>query len=57
MKRNDREHEKDRDRERGASWWGLTAEGGKRGVSTLRQLSCLKQSVRDVASPRAFRDL
>lgn len=48
---------KNGDRERSVSWWGLIVEGGKRGVSTLRQLSCLEQSVRVVASPRAPRDL
>jgi len=48
---------KNGDRERDVCWWGLTAEGGKCGVPILRQLSCLEQSVRVVASPHVSRDL
>ncbi|OAD55143.1 hypothetical protein WN48_05469 [Eufriesea mexicana] len=31
------------------------AQGGECGATTLRQLSCTRQPVRVVASPRAFR--
>lgn len=48
------ENTKNGDRASSARLVGIDSRGRK--VSTLRQLSCLEQSVRVVASPRASRD-